>query len=347
MTVNELIKEFSRKRTLAYARARQPRNHVGPTLFPVRTISELSFEYWKSQNLLPVMASVQAYGAEAQIAGRDGAEKISGEIPPIKRKIGLDERLLIALKREGAGDVEMVRNQLFNDLDNMIDAVFARIEKMRMDALATGQIVLNENGVVMTVDYGVPATNRDALAAANQADGQWDQDNAEPITMIQTWVDTVVSVSGIRPTRALTSNTVVANLIKNAQVRTMIYGDQGGSRAVSVTQLNELMATLNLPQIATYDLQVRTQAENGTITTVRFFPANRFVLLPPDPLGETLMGPTAEALLDPEVEAKESAGIYAIVTQEIEPPAIWTKAAATAIPTFPMADAVFQAQVLA
>ena len=86
MTVNELIKEFSRKRTLAYARARQPRNYVGPTLFPVQSVNELTFDYWKSQNLLPVMASVQAYGAEAQIASRDGAEKISGEIPPIKRK---------------------------------------------------------------------------------------------------------------------------------------------------------------------------------------------------------------------------------------------------------------------
>jgi hypothetical protein len=165
--------------------------------------------------------------------------------------------------------------------------------------------------------------------------------------MIQTWVDAVIAACGVRPTRALTSNTVVANLIRNAQIRTMIYGDQGGSRAVSVNQLNDLMQTLNLPQIATYDLQVRTQAEDGTITASRFFPANRFVLLPADALGETLMGPTAEALLDVEVEAKEVAGVYAAVTQETEPPAIWTKAAACAIPTFPQADAVFQAQVLA
>ena len=69
-------------------------------------------------------------------------------------------------------------------------------------------------------------------------------------------------------------------------------------------------------------------------------------MLPPAALGETLVGPTAESLLDPEVEAKEAAGIYAAVTQETEPPAIWTKAATSSIPTFPMADAVFQAVVL-
>jgi hypothetical protein len=341
-----LLKEFNRKAVLAYARARQPRDYVGATLFPARTVNELTFEYWKSLNLLPVMASVQAYGAEAQIASRDGATKVSGEIPPIKRKINLNERDLIALKREGAGDNDMVRNTLYNDLDNMIDSVGARIEKMRMDVISSGQIVLNENGVVMTVDYGVPAGQIVDNPATNTADGDWDKANAEPVTQIQTWVNAVVAGCGIRPTRALTSNTVVANLIKNAQIRKMIYGDQGGSRAVSLNQVNDLLATLDLPQIATYDLQVRAQAENGTYSTLRFWPEKKIVLLPPSALGETLIGPTAEALLDTEVEAKEAAGIYAVVIEQAEPPGVWTKAAATSIPTFPMADAIHIATVL-
>lgn len=342
-----LLKEFSRKTTLAYARARQPRQYVGATLFPVNAVNELTFEYWKDQSLLPVMASLQAYGAEAQIASRDGATKISGEIPPIKRKIPLNERELIALKREGAGDVDRVRNQLYNDLDNMIDSVQARIEKMRMDAIAYGGMTLNENGVILSVDYGVPAGNKETLAASDTAGGYWSYANAEPITKIQEWVDAVVGACGVRPTRALTSNTVAAYLLKNAQIRKMIYGDQGGSRAISMNQINDLLSSLNLPQIATYDLQVRVQAESGTISTVRFFPEKRFVLLPPTACGETLMGPTAEALLDTEVEAKEAAGIYAVVNQQDEPPAVWTKAAATSIPTFPVADGIFIGVALA
>jgi len=344
--LNPLLKEFSRKATLAYARARQPRNYVGSTLFPVNTVNELTFEYWKDQNILPVMANFQAYGAEAQIASRDGITKVTGEIPPIKRKIPLNERELIALKREGAGDVDMVRNQLYNDLDNMIDSVQARIEKARMDAIAYGQLTLSENGVVMSVDYGVPDGNKEILAAENTAGGYWSYANAEPITKMQAWADAVVAACGVRPTRALTSNTVVAYLLKNAQIRTMIFGDNGGSRAVSLSQLNALMNTLDLPQIATYDLQVRAQAEDGTYTTVRFFPSTRLVMLPPTKCGETLMGPTAEALLDTEVEAKNAAGIYAVVNQQEEPPGVWTKAAATAIPTFPFADGIFIGTVL-
>ena len=344
---NELLKEFSRKATLAYARARQPRNYLGPLFFPAKTLNELTFEYWKSLNLLPVMASVQAYGAEAQIATRDGATKVTGEIPPIKRKIQLSGRDLIALKREGAGDVDMVRGTIYNDMDNMIDSVQARIEKMRMDAIAYGTMTLDENGVKLSVDYGVPSDSKETLDAADTSNGYWTYANAEPISQIQEWVDVVVAACGIRPERALTSNTVVALMLKNAQIRKMIYGDNGGSRAVSINDLNDLMVKMNLPQIATYDLQVRVQAEDGTLTSIRFFPATRFVLLPPSALGDTLYGPTEEALLDREVDAKEAAGVFASVSQISEPPAIWTKASASSIPTFPMADAVFQAVVKA
>jgi len=69
-------------------------------------------------------------------------------------------------------------------------------------------------------------------------------------------------------------------------------------------------------------------------------------MLPPTRLGDTLMGPTAEALLDDNVEANLIAGIYATVEHENEPPMIWTKASATSLPTFPAADLVFQAVVL-
>ena len=158
-------------------------------------MNELTFEYWKSLNLLPVMASVQAFGAEAEIASRDGAEKVTGEIPTIKRKIPLNGRALVALRREGAGDVEFVRNTLYNDLDNMIDAVHARIEQMRIDAIATGKIELDENGVVMTVDYGVPANHKGVLSGTDK----WsDHANAKPIEAIQDWVSTIVAVSPAR-----------------------------------------------------------------------------------------------------------------------------------------------------
>lgn len=339
--MHPLLKEFSRKKVLAYARSIPEEGYVGPTLFPVETTNELTFEYWLQQNVIEVSASLQAYGAEAQIASREGAAKVSGEIPPIKRKIYLDERNLLALKREGAGDVDMVRNKLYNDIDNMIGSVRVRIERMRMDALALGQMVLNENGVILNVNYGVPAAQQAPPAVL------WSNAGARTIIAnIQAWTQLVEANTGVRPTRALTSDTVANIMLTDQTIRDMIWGPVGDARPVTFQEINRLLATMDLPQIATYNRRYRLQAEDGTFSTHRYFPANRFVLLPPTKLGDTLMGPTAEALLDDEVEAKAAAGIYACVTHENEPPMIWTKAAATSIPTFPAADLVYQAAVL-
>lgn len=342
--LKELLDMFNVRTVLSYVRTAQPRNYVGPTLFPVNTIQDLTFEYWKDLNRLPVMATVQAYGAETPIASREGIEKVKGEIPPIKRKINLDERYLIALKREGLGDMDIVKNAVFNDLDNLLKAVLDRIEAMRLEAICTGKLTLAENGVLMVVDYGVPDDHKDTLTTTDL----WSaNETATPITDIQGWVDQIVTDTGVKPTRALTSNTVIANLLKVDQVREMIYGTEGTTRAISLSMVNALLASMDLPTIASYDAKTRTEAANGTLTTRRFFDEDKFVLLPPDPVGETLFGPTAEALMsEAGLTVTETAGLYAQVYGTQDPPSIWTKVAATAIPTMPMADTIFIADVI-
>lgn len=347
MLLNDLLKEFSNKAVLNYARQRVARVYLGPTLFPENTVNELSYEYWKTINRLPVMASFQAYGAEAQIASREGASKVAGEIPPIKRKIALNERLLIALKREGAGDSDMIRNQIYNDLDNLIESVRARVEKARMDAVSTGIIDLSENGINMKVDFQVPTTHQAVLANVNDPAGFWSYADADPITMIQGWTQTILDDTGIAPERALTTTPVVTAMLRNANIRRMIYGDQGGSRPVTLSQINSLLGSMGLPMIGTYDLKVRAQNEDGSYTQTRFLAANKFILLPGTSLGDTLVGPTAEALLSSDISSQQAPGVYATVDVHKEPVGLWTKVAMSAFPTFPMADTVFQATVLA
>ncbi|MDI9412090.1 MAG: major capsid protein [Bacillota bacterium] len=350
---NNILKEFARQLTIEYARQRialKEQNlkedvnaYRGPELFPIDIVNELSFDYWKDLHLLPVIAAVQAFGAEAQIASRDGHERVAGEIPTIKRKINLAGRALIALRREGLGDIDFVRDTLYNDMDNMLDACLARVEKMRMDALTTGKLVLEENGVKMTVDYKVPGDHKQTLSGTSK----WDNyEESNPIEDIARWANKVADTTGIRPTRALTSSAILDALLMNKNVRQMFYGDLGGSRLISLDDFNAVLRTKRLPTIDTYDVRARVQKENGDYETFSFFDSKKFVLMPEGKLGDTLVGPTEEAMLDTEVDAKEMAGAYAAVYQEMEPPMIWTKAAMTAIPTFPMADSVFQATVL-
>lgn len=343
--IERLLEEFGIHATLAYARARTARNYIGPVLFPQNDVLELTFEYWKTANQAPVMANFQAFGAEAEIASREGAEKIRGEIPPIKRKINLDERYLLALRKEGLGDFDLVSNQLFNDLDRMVDSFWARAEKTRMDAIAYGQIALAENGVKMTVDYGVDAdTQQETLLST----AKWnDYDDSTPLDDMQGWADQVVDNCGVRPTRVITSGTIVSHLCKNEQIRQAIWGTTvGTAMPVNINSMNTLLASMDLPTIVSYDLLAREQAANGAYSSVRLFPQDKFVMLPPDTLGESLVGPTGESLLNQKIDVTELAGLFASVVFEDEPPAVWTKVAGTFIPTFPLVDCIFQATVI-
>lgn len=340
----ELLRQLLEKpqTVLAYARARETRTYLGPTLFPNRTINDLKWSYVKGARNKPVAATVQAFGAEASIASRRGLSKVEGEIPAIKRKIPLDGKTLMLLKSLNPSDEAQIIQEVYNDLDAMIDAVAARIELARMEAIATGKVTLAENGVIAEADFGVPAGHKQTLSGTDLFS---DTVNSDPLQVITDWTNTVQNNTGIRPTRALTSNTIIALICKNTKIRKAINGDNGGSMVITLPQVNQLLSSMQLPTLASYDLKVDVEnAATGALTTNRFFDNSetKLVLLPPDNLGETLFGPTEEALLSSYIKQQETAGIFAAVYElGKDPVGIETKASATAFPTFPMADSIF------
>lgn len=342
--VKKAVDEYLRERTkqLSYARARQPQTYLGPTLFPNIGTDKLKFEYLKGARNRPVAATVQAYGAEATIASRRGFSQISGKIPAIKRKIPLDGETMMLLKSLNPSDEATVINELFNDLDAMVDAVQARVELMRMEAITTGKVVLQENGVIAEADYGVPANHKEALSGTDLFS---DTENSKPLDVIRDWSDTVYNDTGIRPERALTCNRIVSLLCQNKQIRQAINGDNGSQVPVTLPKLNQLLESLGLPKIATYEERIDVEdPESGELSTVRAFDnnENKFVLLPMQSLGNTLWGPTEEATVSDYIDQKSVAGLWAgSYLLSHDPVAIETKASASAFPTFPMADSIF------
>jgi len=344
--MNKTLKDlFDSRYTTTYARNLEANpNYIGSLFFPENTTNELKYKLVKGAAGAPVLANVHAYGVEADQASREGAYVDEGSIPVIKRKIPLDGDTLVQLNRQGLGDLEAVKDTIFGDLDSMVAAVKARVEKMKMEALSNGEITITGEKVQAEVDYRVPADHQETLTSTDL----WsDTSNSNPIENIQTWANTVTSNTGVELTRAVTSNTVASNMLQNSTVRQMIFGDNGGSRVITLNDVNQLLERMGLPTIATYNVQGRTQAKDGTYTSVRMFPENKFVMLPDGALGEQLFGPTEETLLDDNLEATDAPGIYAVTYKSSKDPVeIVTKAAATSIPTFERADEVFQATVI-
>lgn len=342
------IDAISVPEVLAYVRARQPRPWIGNLLFPARETSSLEWEAIIGADRASVAAKVVAFDNEASIASREGIELQRGKIPAIKRKISLGEETMKKLytPRPQTSEFDDAVREIYDDVENMISAVETRIEMFRFEAINTGQVLINEDGVIQQVQFGFRANQQSETLTGGAT---WDTaTTATPIADMQRWREAIMDNGGVEPERALTSSAQIANIIRSNEVSALIHGTLGAGQPVTIPQLNGLLISMGLPQIASYDARYRTQAENGVYTQLRFLPVDKFIMLPGQPLGETLYSPTVEALKKVRegiINYGDTRGIYAEVWEENEPPAHWTKAAALSFPTFPMVDSIFVATV--
>jgi hypothetical protein len=272
-------------------------------------------------------ALVRAWDTESPIGSRQGVQRMMGELPPISKKIRLGEEERLRRRALERGSNQPLVDAIFDDAANMARAVAARIEMFRGEALYSGQLAINENGVNTTVDFG-----RDA--AFDVAPGiLWSTTaTATPIQDEQAWIATYNDENGTNPGLALTSTRVVNYLLLNAQYRQMAAQNGITPAFLSLSGLNQIRATYDLPPIVKYDVKVRV---NGTAT--RVIPDDRFIYLPPagEPLGRTMFGTTAESLElvgAQQIAVDQAPGMVAVVEKTYDPVATWTKAAAIALP---------------
>lgn len=330
---------FTQNEVLSYVRDREYKPLLGETLFPERKQPSLKLDQLSGGSRIPIAASIHDFDTEAEIGSRI-ANKQELELSLIKRKMQLKETDIIALEnpRTPAEQAYLV-GQVYNDIDQLVAGVRARVEAMRMEVLAAGQVTVKENGLNFTLDYHVPAEHKEALTGTNV----WTNENSDPLADIERWIDALDT----KPTRALTSRKIYRALATHPKIIAAIFGKDSG-RVVSQADLDAFMETHGYPVIRTYDEKYKVQEANGTYNTKKYFPENKFAMFNDDLLGETLYGPTAEETRltrDPAVDTSLVGNVLASVYDETrDPVGTWTKAVATALPSFAAADEVFQAQ---
>ena len=333
--MSKILDIFNDKTVLTYTRERKAPAMLGATLFPSQKIDDLDFTYIKGANNLPVVAKVHTFNSEAEIASRDGLAKVDGSLALIKRKIAVDEKDIIRLERPRTNREEQrAVDSIYNDIDSMMDSVYTRIEAMTMEAIQTGKVELNENGVKASIDYQVPDNHKVTLTGTNL----WTDPACKILEDIYNATDRIVQDTGTTPTRSLTTKNIVNIILKNAAIRKAIFG-VNADKLATLNDLNQLLEAQDLPKIATYDEMYRVQQADGTYKTQKYMMGDKFILLPEGDLGETLFAPTAE-----EIKSKEAKGdeyVFVQVYETNDPVASWTKAVSIAMPTFPMADACY------
>lgn len=332
-----VLELFNQKEILNYLKERKFPAMMGEELFPEVKKQSLEFEMLTNASKTPVIASVHGFDTESEIGQREAEKKVI-ELALIKRKMQLKEKEIIALESpRNDAERQYLMKSVYNDFDNLIESVKARVEKMRMDVIANGSITLDENGLSATIDYGVPTENK-----ATNVD--WTSATSNPINDMITWANRLDQMPG----RVITSNTILAKILSNTNVTNALFG-KNTTRIASVGELNTYLESLGLPKIYTYDKKYRKLKADGTYSKNRYFPENKFVMLPNETLGETVYGPTAEEIRlqrDPSIDVRTVGKIFACMYEEgKDPVSTWEKAVATALPALSCAEDIFQATI--
>ena len=227
--MGSILELFTQKEVLNYLKDRKYPAMMGEELYPEVKKQSLEFDMLTNSSKTPVIASVHGFDTESEIGQRE-AQKKAIELALIKRKMQLKEKEIIALESpRNEAEKQYLMQDVYNDIDTLVESIRARVELMRMELTATGKITLNENGLKATIDFGVPKENK--------ATGiNWDSTDSNPIIDLLKWKDKLDSAPG----RILTSTTILAKILANKNVVNALFG-KDSMRIATLGELNNYL----------------------------------------------------------------------------------------------------------
>ncbi|WP_369147038.1 major capsid protein [Streptomyces sp. R44] len=336
----QLISEYATPAELTgYARAaladRDENEFSLARWLPNQTINDLTFRFTKGGGGLTEAANYRAFDAESDIGTRPGAARVTGELPPISRKIPVGEYERIV--RRNTNQREEIRDAMLNDGVRLARQLSARVELARGAAIFNASVTLNENNVQASADYGRKAEHSVTAGTV------WSNPAADVIGDFLTWLEVYRDTNGGDPEFTLMSSAIFMNLKRNTQLRGLSTTGATAPTILTDSILQAILADHGIPPIVKYDAKVSV---GGTST--RITPNDKLAFMPAqgDSLGATLWGVPVEAD-DPRYGlAGDEAGIAVGAYKSEDPQTVWTRATAIVLPVAANPDLTFVADVL-
>ncbi|MFI1532523.1 major capsid protein [Streptomyces griseus] len=325
----QLITEYANPRELSgYARESiKDREENAFTLsrwLPSDTIEDLEYRFETGGGGLTEAANYRAYDASSDIGVREGGARASGELPPISRKMPVSEYEQIRMRAAATMSAD-IAEKVFGDTEILVNAIAARVELARGEAIFNSTVTLNENGVQASVNFGRLAEHMTATEI------NWtDTETSLPFDDLEEWRNLMIDNTGKAPKWALMPSRIARVLRSNAQLCRMSTTDYNAPSVLSLDELNALLLKHELPQVTTYDARVVFQGSAQRIT-----PADKIALLPEtgDELGKTLWGVPPEASDGTYgLASGEQGGAYVGNYKTEDPQTVWTRATAIVLP---------------
>ena len=346
-----LIKQVSKKNMSARLNSRHVRPMYYPNFFTPKRVTSLKWETLVGEKGAPVIADVVSFDSSAPEKTREVISKMSGDIPKIAVKRGMNEsdyQEYKNLERDAQGDAEQMEllNLSFKDQDFVYNAVRGRVEWLSMQYMSRAGFNLsakNNNGIVTTefVGCGMPEKNRKKSSAdwadAAKADGLQDIENV--------LTDAAAVGNSLRYIIMLTSDFTLLKKQKATIDKIKGWINQTSKVVITKKVINEYLAEQENPaQIITINPAVRIEDANHKRTTVCPWKKHRICFLEDLNVGNIQHGPimaeNSESLKKKAIMVKKDFILVTKFSTE-EPFKEWTKAEANAIPVVNDPEAMY------
>ncbi len=346
---NTIFDYFTSKALAAYYNTRVSEQNMQPflgdELFPARKKMGLDLKWIKGAKGLSTSLSLSAFDVKSTKKDRIGFESVQTKMPFFKNDMLIDEELrqdlLIAIEAGNTNYIDTILRNIFDDTITLLDAAAVARERMRMQLLSTGTIVMANNGVEYSYDYGLESDQKYTPTT------KWNQPDADPLSDIIEMQDTIENKGYARPRRAITSRNVVRMLMKNKGIKEAIYVMSNGKVTLTEESLKNYFRENANIEIAIYDKSYKD--EEGKVQ--RYIPEDLFILIPEGDLGNTWFGTTPEeadlrtGATDAEVSIVDT-GVAITTTKTTDPVSVDTKVSQVCLPSFEQADQIIIADVV-
>lgn len=298
-------------------------------LLPSRAVNDIRVEFEvKGKHARTEGTPIRAWESESAIGGSAGGERRFAEVVPASWKVRFGEYERLRRGAPGAPDSEGVMTATSGRRREVVDVITNRLKALRSEALLTGRLAIDEEGVVQNVDFGRRADF--TATAANP----WDADGTDWLADYEAYVEAFYNENKILPTVSVWGRQV-ANTVLNSPKTLERFPAAVGE--VTFDQVNRLVEGRGLPRIVVNN--------NRDVLSPKHV---IFAIPGENALGETIWGPTSEARELPEygLEGEEQAGIAVGVYRTKDPVVYWVHGAASYLPLLKNANMSLAAQVL-
>lgn len=325
--------------------ARESAVLTGPNLSGIvspREVDDLEYELLNLESPYLEIARYRAWDTAPPIGKRPGLAQIKGEIMPLGWSRILNEKELKRLTklREGITAKGGRPEDIYDDAAATAMACAFRFEQARADLLLDGKVTINENGVKVEANFGIPGGH------VVTAGTLWsDYTNGVPITNLKAWETTLKAANGGRkPDFWLTSDEVVADLTLSAQVRNLAPVTGVVPSIMSNATVASIIQAQGISPIVPFEGFLPDSAGTGTTRTL---PARKVIAVYRG-VAELFFGttPSADMLVAQGlIQRRDAAGIIAIAQEQIIPAQVKTTSEAVGLPVLRDPKALFVATV--